>query len=119
MLVHCDSALLLTLACGASAYGIGAVIQHTLPGGIEHPIAYASRTLNQADTKYSQIEKEALVLVFGVKKFHQYLWWRSFNLLTDHKPLVTFFGEHKSLPTMAAAHIQRWAIILLAYTDQA
>ena len=115
VLVHYDQDLPLTLACDASAYRIGAVIQHTTPNGEEHPIAYASRTLSPAEKKYSQIEKEALSLVYGVKKFHQYLWGRQFNLITDHRPLLTLFGEHKGLPTMAAARIQRWAIVLSAY----
>uniref|UniRef100_A0A3B3TFN7 Gypsy retrotransposon integrase-like protein 1 n=1 Tax=Paramormyrops kingsleyae TaxID=1676925 RepID=A0A3B3TFN7_9TELE len=115
VLVHYDPNLPLTLACDASAYGIGAVIQHTAPNGEERPIAYASRTLSPAEKKYSQIEKEALSLVYGVKKFHQYLWGRQFNLVTDHRPLLTLFGENKGLPTMAAARIQRWAIILSAY----
>lgn len=115
VLMHYDPHLPLTLACDASAYGIGAVIQHTTPDGKEHPVAYASRSLSPAEKKYSQIEKEALSLVFGVKKFHQYLWGRQFNLITDHRPLLTLFGEHKGLPTMAAARIQRWAIILSAY----
>ncbi|XP_062846979.1 uncharacterized protein K02A2.6 [Trichomycterus rosablanca] len=115
VLVHYDQSLPLTLACDASAYGIGAVIQHTTSDGKEHPIAYASRTLSPAEKKYSQIEKEALSLIYGVKKFHQYLWGRQFNLVTDHRPLLTLFGEHKGLPTMAAARIQRWAIVLSAY----
>ncbi|XP_061774106.1 uncharacterized protein K02A2.6-like [Nerophis ophidion] len=115
VLVHYDPRLPLSLACDASAYGIGAVIQHTTPDGHEHPIAYASRTLSPAEKNYSQIEKEALSLVFGVKKFHQYLWGRKFDLISDHKPLLALFGERKGLPTMAAARIQRRAIILSAY----
>lgn len=115
VLVYYDPQLPLTLACDASAYGIGAVLQHIMPNGDEHPIAYASRTLSPAEKKYSQIEKEALSVIYGVKKFHQYLWGRSFNLITDHRPLVTLFGEHKHFPMMAAARIQRWAIILSAY----
>ncbi|XP_023204972.1 uncharacterized protein K02A2.6-like [Xiphophorus maculatus] len=115
VLAHYDSNLPLTLACDASAYGIGAVTQHTMPSGEERPIAYASRTLSPAEKKYSQIEKEALGLIYGVKKFHQYLWGRHFTLATDHRPLLTLFGEHKNLPTLAAARIQRWAIILSAY----
>jgi len=41
--------------------------------GSEHPIAYASRTLSNAERNYSNLEREALSLVFGVKKFHQYI----------------------------------------------
>ncbi|XP_059201274.1 uncharacterized protein K02A2.6-like [Centropristis striata] len=115
VLAHYDPSLPLTLACDASAYGIGAVIQHTMPNGEERPIAYASRMLSPAEKKYSQIDKEALRLIYGVKKFHQYLWGRHFTLVTDHRPLLTLFGEHKSLPTLAAARIQRWEIILSVY----
>ncbi|KAK9528348.1 hypothetical protein VZT92_012518 [Zoarces viviparus] len=115
VLAHYDPSLPLTLACDASAYGIGAVVQHTMPHGVERPIAFASRTLSPTEKKYSQIEKEALGLIYGIKKFHQYLWGRHFNLVTDHKPLLILFGEHKSLPPLATARIQRWAIIFSAY----
>lgn len=115
VLAHYDPSLPLILTCDASAYGIGAVIQHIMPNGEERPIAYASRTLSPAEKKYSQIEKETLGLIYGVKKFHQYLWGRHFTLVTDYRPLLTLFGKHKSLPTLAAARIQRWAIILSAY----
>lgn len=107
LLVHYDPKLPLTLACDSSAYGIGDVLQHTMPTGEECPISYASWTLEPAEKKYSQIEKEGLALIFRVKKFHQYLWGRKFRMETDHKPLLTLFGEHKSLPRMAAARIQR------------
>ena len=73
VLVHYDANLPLKLACDASAYGVGAVISHVFPNGDERPIAYASRTLTTSEKNYAQIEKEALSLIFGVKKFHQFL----------------------------------------------
>jgi transposase InsO family protein len=115
VLVHYDSTLPLILAGDASAYGIGAVISHVTPDGQEHPIAFASQTLSKAQRNYSQVEKEALSLVFGVKKFHCYLYGRRFRLETDHKPLTAIFGSKKGVPVMAAARLQRWAIQLGAY----
>ena len=113
MLDHYNPSLPLTLAADASAYGVGAVISPTYPDGTERPIAYASRTLTQSEKNYAQLEKEALALVFGV---HQFLYGRKFTLFTDHKPLTTILGPYNSIPTLAAARLQRWALILSAYT---
>ncbi|XP_031338141.1 uncharacterized protein LOC116167045 [Photinus pyralis] len=115
VLVHYNPQLPIILAVDASAYGIAAVISHKFDNGDVKPIAYASRTLSSAEKSYSQIDKEALAIVYGVKKFHQFLYGRSFTLLTDHKPLISIFGDKKGIPIFAASRLQRWSVILFTY----
>ena len=115
LLVHFDPDLPLVLACDASAVGIGAVLAHLLPDGSERPIGYASRSLSQAEQNYSQLEKEGLSCVFGVKRFHSYLLGHHFLLFTDHKPLLALFNEHRSTSPQASARIRRWSLFLSAY----
>ena len=116
VLAHYDPALPMKMAGDASAYGIGAVISHVFPDGSECPIAFASRTLSTSERNYAQVEREALSLVYGIQKFHQYLYGRRFMLVTDHKPLTTILGPKKGIPPLAAARLQRWALQLSAYS---
>ena len=82
----------------------------------EKPIAHASRTLQlPAEKADSQIEKEALSIIFAVTKFHRYLHGRFFNLQTDHKPFLTIFGSKKRLPVYNANRLLRWGTLLLNY----
>ena len=115
VLTHYDPSLPITLAADASAYGVGAVISHVFSDNTERPIAFASRTLTTSEQNYAQLEKEALALIFGIQKFHRYLYGRKFTLITDHKPLTTILGPKKGIPSLAAARLQRWAILLSAY----
>ena len=115
VLTHFDDKLPLVLACDASPYGLGAVLSHRMPNGEEKPVGFASRTLTKAEKNYSHLDKEGLAIVFGVRKFHQYLHGRSFAIKTDHKPLTHIFSESRGTPTMASGRIQRWALILGGY----
>ena len=115
LLTHFDPKNPVTLSCDASPYGVGAVLSHHMKDGLEQPIAFTSCTLSVVMKKYAQLDKEALSIVFGVKRFHQYLYGRKFSILSDHKPLQYLLGEKKGIPTMASVRLQRWALTLSAY----
>ncbi|KAJ8021051.1 hypothetical protein HOLleu_40810 [Holothuria leucospilota] len=84
LLVHYDVNKELRPACMRQLMGSG----QSFRNGEERPIAFASRTLSKSEKNYAQIEREALSLIFGVKKFHKYLYGRMFTIITDHKPLT-------------------------------
>ena len=115
LLVHFDPDRELVLACDASLQGVGAVLSDRYPDGSDKPIAFTSRTLNKTEKGYAKIDREALAVIFGIKRFHQFLCGRRFLIFTDHKPLVTLLGETKGVPTMCSGLIQRWAVLLSAY----
>jgi len=115
LLVHFDPKLKLILACDVSAYGLGVVLAHKYPNGSERPIGYASCSLTKAEKNYRQIEKEGLTRIFSVNKFRSCLLGHSFELVTDHKPLLTLFHQHKPTSCQASAHIRRWSLQLAAY----
>ena len=84
------------VSADASAYGIGAILMQQQQQGAWRPVAFASRALNEAETRYAQIEKEALALTWALEKFAEYVFGKSVILETDHKPLVPILGR-KSL----------------------
>ncbi len=94
VLVHYDPHQNLTMAVDASPYGVSAVISHHCDWtNAERPIAYASCSLTKAERNYSQLEREALAIIFGLQRFHQYIYARKFTQWTDNKPLSLILGS--------------------------
>ena len=78
-----------TLQTDASKKGIGAVILQD-----SRPVMFASRALNGAEKKYQNLERECLVTIWGMEKFHYFLYGKQFTLETDQKPLVSIYKKH-------------------------
>ncbi|XP_055913663.1 uncharacterized protein LOC129947217 [Eupeodes corollae] len=115
-LAHFNPMLVIKLTVDASPIGLGAVLSQVYENGLERPIEFASRKLTDTEQKYSQLDREAIAILFGVKRFHHYLYGREFTLVTDNKPLMHIFGSKKGIPQMAANRLQRIALVLTGYT---
>ena len=77
-------------------------------------ISASSRTLPERN--YSQFEREALAILFGVRRFHKYLCGMQFTILTDHKPLLGIFCPEKANLNRASSRMIRWTLILQGYS---
>ena len=99
-----------TVTTDASEKAIGGVLSQE-----GHPVIYVSRKLSQTEQNYSNIEREALAIVFVVTRLKQFLLGRRFTLQTDHKPLKYLFAPDEEIPKTASARIRRWTIVLMGF----
>lgn len=95
----------------AGPSGLGAVLIQFNKQGVPRIISYGSKSLSEVERRYAQTEKEALALVWSVEKFHMYLYGKTFELVTDHRPLEVIF----STTSKPCARIQRWVLRLQSY----
>lgn len=112
ILTHFDENIPVKLVTDGSLNGVGATLIHVFQNGFERPIGFASRTLSKAEKNYSILDIEATAIIFGIKKFYQYLYGREFTLAVDNQPLVRIFGQNREIPKIAASRLQRYAVML-------
>ncbi|XP_011688809.1 PREDICTED: uncharacterized protein K02A2.6-like [Wasmannia auropunctata] len=116
VLAHFDPEEELVLACDASAYGIAAILSHRYKDKTERPIAFASKVIPESELNRAIIDKEASAIVFGFKKFYNYIFGKQIILRTDHKPLTHIFGPKQEIPLTVASRLQRWAYFLSRFS---
>ena len=78
-----------TLQTDASKKGLGAVILQD-----SKPVMFASRALTGSERNYQNLERECLATIWGMEKFHYFLYGKQFTLETDQKPLVSIYRKH-------------------------
>lgn len=98
------------LTTDASDTAIGSVLEQLDANNQRRPVAFASRSLNNAERNYSTIEKELLAIVWSVKHFRPYLYGRKFKIRTDHQPLVWLMNLKDP-----SSRLMRWRIKLEEY----
>lgn len=106
-LAYYDPEKEVTLQVDASTKGLGATL---LQDG--KPIAFASKALTDTETRYANIERELLAVVYGCERFHTYLFGRSFIAESDHKPLESIQMKHL---ISAPPRLQRMLLRLQPY----
>ena len=97
-----DSTKPLTLQVDASTRGLGAALLQE-----KGPVAFASKALTETEYRYSNIEREMLGIVFGLERFHHYVFGRSVLVETDHKPLESIVQKnlHVAPPVHHVLHV--------------
>ena len=104
-----DPAKTYFLPTDASNNGIGAVLMKRHDEKL-FPVCYARKKLSSTERNYSTIEKECLAIVWGIKRFHLYLYGVPFVLQTDHEPL-----KYMDSAKYTNARLMRWAMFLQSY----
>ena len=90
--------------------GLGEVLTERDDEDKEFVVAYASRSNNVAEAKYSSYKRKCLVAVWAMVHFRCFLYGNPFTFIIDHQPLKWLMDSDKLTGKLA-----RWALILHEY----
>lgn len=90
------------------------ILSHSV-NGIEKPVAFVSRSLSMAEQNYSQLDREAVAIIFSVQKFYKYLYGRLFTLISDNRPLTRILQHDVKLPAITSARLLHYATFLSSF----
>jgi len=79
------------ISCDASKTGLGAAL-FVVRDGVYHPVSFASRTLTEVETRYSNTDREGLAVVWASNTFEDYTWGSPYRIETDHAALIPLFS---------------------------
>nr|GEU69275.1 reverse transcriptase domain-containing protein [Tanacetum cinerariifolium] len=110
ILIALDWDMPFKLMCDASDFAIGAVLGQRQDKHFR-PIHYASKTMTEAKSNYTTMEKEMLAVVYAFEKFRSYLIMNKSIVYTDHSALKYLFAKKDS-----NARLLRWVLLLQEFT---
>jgi len=90
-----------------SNFALAVMLGQNLDNTIDKPIFYASRLMNSAKKNYITIEKEALAMIYVVKKFKHYLLHNNFVFYVDHQALLYLVNK-----PLVTSRIAKWLLLL-------
>ncbi len=112
ILAYFDTNIPSEIVVDASPLGLAAILTQRRNIDDSHVIAFASKSLSPTEQRYSQLEREALAVLWSCQHFHIYIFGQPVTVYTDHKPLVAIFNNSMSHRN---TRLERWSLKLVPY----
>ena len=100
------------LLVDASPIGLGAILTQRDDSSDLRIVAYASRSLTDTESRYSQTEREMLAVVWACEHFHLYIYGAEFTVLSDHTPLESIVNKVSNTTERLCLRLQPYKLVL-------
>ena len=110
ILVFLDWKLPFHVHLDASSIALGIILAQPREGGLDHPIAFASRKLSSAERNYTTKKRERLAMVYALQKLRHYLLGVHFKMFKNHSSLKYLVNK-----PVLGGKICRWILLFQEY----